>query len=208
MCTGDQALVPGGLRGYRTWTWEPTRGPLRSRGYPWIGAQLRAVCDIGGEHDAPYQQCACGIYGWYRADDSRLIPGVVFGAVEASGRVLLGDYGFRAEHARVTGLVTTWRPLVEWCDAHDVRVFRSRRELVAALPPDDVTELLGHPIPTGPQEGTLAFAGQQFNDALSALSMLLMRDVQQLIHSVAPVWEQAKEQCAPVVERFFDGWRG
>ncbi len=208
MCTGDQALVPGGLRGFRTWTWEPTRGPVRSRGYPWTGGELHAVCDIGGEHDAPSTTCACGIYAWYRPDDSRLIPGVVFGVVEARGRVLLGDYGFRAEHARVTALVTSWPPLVAWCDEHAIRVFRSRDDLVAALPPDDVTELLGHAIPTGPQEGTLAFAGQQFNDALSALSMLLMRDVQQLVHQVAPVWEQAKEQFAPVIERFFDGGRG
>jgi hypothetical protein len=35
--------------------------------------------------------------------------------------------------------------------------------------------------------------------------MVLMRDVQQLVHQLAPVWEQAKEQFAPVVERFFDG---
>ncbi len=205
MCTGDQALVPGGLRGYRTWTWEPTRGPLRSRGYQWTDGRLDAVCDVGGEHDAPHPSCACGIYGWYRPDDSRLIPGVVFGAVEATGRVLLGDYGFRAEHVRVRGLVTGWPPLVAWCDEHGITAFGSRAALVAALPPEDVTELLGHPVPAGPQAGTLAFAGQQFNDALSALSMLLMRDVQQFIHQVAPVWEQAKEQFAPVVDRFFAG---
>lgn len=207
MCSGDPTLVPGGLRGYRTWTWEPTRGPLRSRGYPWTGGELRALCDIGGEHDAPFVGCACGVYGWYRPDDSRLIPGVVFGAVEASGRVLLGDYGFRAERVRVCALVTSWPPLVEWCEQHGIAVFRTRDALVAEFPPDDVDELIGHPVPAGPQEGTLAYAGQQFNDALSALSSLLMRDVQLLIHQVGPVWAQAKEQLAPVVERFFEGGR-
>lgn len=168
MCSGDAALVPAGLRGYRMWSLEGFEvAATRQRGVSWNGGVLTAECHIGWRprlwlddveinpvsHEAPAEGCTCGIYGWYRPDDTRLHQGEVFGVIEATGRTLLGDFGFRAEHARVVALVAPDDArggfAAHWA-VRGVRVFATREQLVAAFPPEDVTDLLGHPIPETP----------------------------------------------------------
>jgi hypothetical protein len=167
-CGGGDAgrsLVPGALRGYRTW--RPVRRrvqlsygmlPLSSlsrRGVVWRN-ELTAQCtppDVGGKafggtvlpgnHPAPYNGCECGIYAWYDPRDTRILHARVFGVVEASGLVLLGDRGFRAQRARVSAIVTRNRRVAAACADAGVEVFRSRRQLIRAYPPEDVSALIG-----------------------------------------------------------------
>jgi hypothetical protein len=161
----DRSLVPGALRGYRTWRPVRRRVELRPgmlpisslsrRGVVWP-TQLEAHCtppDVGskafggsvmpGDHPAPFNGCECGIYAWYDPRDTRILHARVFGVVEASGLVLLGDRGFRAQKARVAAVVTRSRRVAAACTEAGVEVFRSRRQLVKAYPPEDVSALIG-----------------------------------------------------------------
>jgi hypothetical protein len=168
---GDDArgLVAGTLRGYRTWHLLPrcvdlTPGslPLASVTRPHVTwpPELSASCtpaDAGfgrstgppvvPDHPAPSSDCTCGIYAWYAPADARTLSAEVFGAVEASGVVLMGTHGFRAERARITAIATRSRRLSAACAEVGIPVYRRRRDLVAAHPPDDVSTLLGESPP-------------------------------------------------------------
>lgn len=146
-------LVVGTLRGYRTWRSGRTNPdgllPLTAvtrREIPW-GVVTTAVCAaptdaVEHQHAAPADGCACGIYGWYRPDDTAILPSSVFGVVEASGRVLLGDRGFRAERARIRAVVTRRRRIATACRAAGIEVYSRKRDLIAAWPPEDITGLV------------------------------------------------------------------
>ena len=158
-------LVPGSLRGYRTW-WHASRRasvpdgmlPLRSvtrRHIVWATTQ-RARCvprDTAGsgpgsaalpdDHPAPRAGCNCGIYGWYAPDDAGILNASVFGAIEASGLILMGERGFRAERARITAVVTRKRRVAAACTRAGIAVYRRRRDLLSDHPPDDLSALLG-----------------------------------------------------------------
>jgi hypothetical protein len=169
MCTGDATVVPAALRGYRTWLLGRDGGLLARLPYEWSFGQQQATCLVGQTycdcylcsalrdvpppaHSAPCDGCVCGFYGWYRPDDTRLQHGQVFGAIEVTGRVLMGTHGFRAERARVLGLVaeeSAFRggdiaALFRRAGQHLVPVYRTRAELLRALPPDDVSSLVDH----------------------------------------------------------------
>jgi hypothetical protein len=169
MCTGDETVVPGVLRGYRTWRINRS-GKLASTAEPYLwrlSEQTAAcvkpeailgpsglpcscpICQTGRRpHGAPAGDCECGFYGWYSPRDARLVEAPVFGAIEVSGRILLGTHGFRAERARVLGLVLPdgpWADPLRWvCRANLVPTYGSRDELVEQLPPDDVSQLVTH----------------------------------------------------------------
>lgn len=179
MCTGEPQLVPDGLRGYRMFTLDYETGALRatSANASWavemtaechrtslgFGAWTTTFVSFGGKplfdgqaveakvtHEAPSKDCECGIYGWYHPDEKHLHRGDIFGVIEASGRVLLGDYGFRSQRARVLALAYTedntirqGRQAVEWGERWGVPVYDSHEALAEAFPPDDVTELIG-----------------------------------------------------------------
>lgn len=145
-------LVVGTLRGYRTWRVGRTSDgslPLTAvtrREMTW-NPVTTATCaappeETFGPHPAPASGCSCGLYGWYRPDDTAILPGNVFGVVEASGRVLLGDRGFRAERARVRAVVTRRRRVAAACRAAGIEVYPRKRDLIAAWPPDDMTTLV------------------------------------------------------------------
>lgn len=169
MCSGEPAaLVPGGLRGYRMWN---VRGALLtaiSHSVDWTVPDLTATCqrqtdfrfyfdkrtgkDARPPHVVPSETCTCGIYGWYRPDDVRLHQGEVFGAVEATGLTLLGDFGFRTEKARIVALATDYEPLQHYWTHRGVPVFDTREALLREFPQQDVRELIGHDIPDTPVE--------------------------------------------------------
>lgn len=105
-------------------------------------------------HVAPVPDCTCGFYGWYRPEDIRIVPAPIRGVIEASGRVLLGTHGFRAERARLVAI--TIDP-VQSSRYHDVRelvggplgeagvqVFPDLTSLAAEFPPEDLTGLIDH----------------------------------------------------------------
>lgn len=81
--------------------------------------------------ESPAQWCKCGFYAWYKASEavrnhgrgdfglwnaSLLSPTsvLIFGAIAASGRIIPGTTGFRAEKARLLGLMVpegiSWLP--------------------------------------------------------------------------------------------------
>lgn len=163
-CGGGDAgrpLVAGTLRGYRTWRpltrWAHVPDgalPLAAvtqRHVVW-GTTLSARCTlpagvpeppIGFDHPAPSAGCTCGIYAWYEPDDTGILTARVFGVVQAAGVVLMGDRGFRAQHAEIVAVVTRNRRLATACEEAGIRVYRRRSELLEDFPPEDVSGLLG-----------------------------------------------------------------
>lgn len=180
---GEETLVPAALRGYRSWRVQDAR--LRSTGVshvwntPEVAAQCLAPAVGGGSdpdcpcdlclrntHASPHRGCTCGIYGWYNPADQRLVAGDVFGAVEATGRVVLASHGFRAERVRMLALAiepisylrsmtlsfSLYTPpsgedlhtIARWAKEHGVPVFPSKIEMLAEFPPEDVSSLVQH----------------------------------------------------------------
>ena len=122
-CGGNNSGTPfvaGELRGYRTWLRSHPDDvpagmlPLRSVHLPYVSWTpiLRARClaaDYGQAtkpHQVPAKGCRCGIYGWYRPRDRRIVPAPVFGVVAASGAIIMGTHGFRAEQATIVAIVS------------------------------------------------------------------------------------------------------
>jgi hypothetical protein len=172
-----RALVPGSLRGYRTWRLIGHRAgakladgalPLTSvsrRNVRWArtlvarcepadpGVPGPAPAPSSGEadHHAPAAGCVCGIYGWYDPKDTYMTDARVFGVVEASGLVVMGERGFRAEKATITAVATRNRRLAAACERAGVATYRRRRDLVRDHPPEDTSTLLGDPPPPAAQ---------------------------------------------------------
>jgi hypothetical protein len=168
-CGGGEvgrSLVPGSLRGYRTWrpagrrayvpegtlpltsvtrrrvVWPPT---LVARCAPSPGGRKASdsEVDVDDDHHAPQAGCDCGIYAWYAPDDTRILHARVFGAVEASGLVLMGERGFRAERVRIKAVATRNRRVAAACAKAGIAVYRRRGELIRDHPPEDLASLLG-----------------------------------------------------------------
>jgi hypothetical protein len=159
-----RALVPGSLRGYRTWRLLNRHAPLPEGALPLTSVTRRVVwpptlearCTPAaiaqhaaapstmslGSHRSPSRSCDCGIYAWYVPDDTRILGARVFGAVEASGLVFMGERGFRAERARISAVVTRNRRLAAACAAAGVTVYGRRRDLLRDYPPEDLSGLL------------------------------------------------------------------
>lgn len=179
-----RALVPASLRGYRTWRLLSRKAaaqlpegtlPLTSvtrRNVRWEQT-LTARCEApdpgtpgpapsepDGGHRAPEAGCVCGIYGWYDPADTYMTSARVFGVVEASGLVIMGEQGFRAQRATIAAVVTRSRRAAAACERAGVAVYRRRRDLLRDYPPDDVSSLLGDrpsPEPAVPAPGTRNF---------------------------------------------------
>lgn len=107
-------------------------------------------------HAAPHATCSCGIYAWYRPGDLA-DDGDVFGVIEATGRVLLGTSGFRAERARIVALCVPDDGdgiATRLAARYGVPAFTAPADLLDAFPPEDVTALLGRE-PEEPPERTI-----------------------------------------------------
>jgi hypothetical protein len=159
-----------GVRGYRWWRvglggW--LLSPWRNA-RPWRPEPQRARClatrrlfgwreDRHAAHAAPHVRCSCGFYGLHRYPVTSPGParfvwdvdtsysgsgGMVLGVAEASGRVLVGTRGWRAEYARPSALyVAPWAFPSADVDAvrdrYDVAVYREFDALRAEWGPDD-----------------------------------------------------------------------
>jgi hypothetical protein len=179
-CGGGDAgrtLVPGTLRGYRTWQllgrWAHLADgtlPLTSitRHHVRWSPRLTACCIPNhattpgpwsampnADHHAPRMGCTCGIYGWYTPSDAKVVGGRVFGVVEASGLILMGEQGFRAETARITAVASRNRRVTNACERAGIAVYRRRRDLLNDYPPTDMSSLLGHTPAPPPRPPTL-----------------------------------------------------
>jgi hypothetical protein len=164
-CGGDSAgrpLVAGTLRGYRSWLplrsddlpagalplasvliplviWTPT---LHARCFAAEFAGGTRVFEQPAAHRAPAGGCRCGIYGWYRARDRRMVQAPVFGVIAASGMIVMGTHGFRAQQASIVAVVTHHRSVTKACERAGIAVYRRRRHLVRDYPTEDLTALL------------------------------------------------------------------
>jgi hypothetical protein len=100
-------LGVGSLFGLRTWsvTYDALTDDAYltgSYGTVWRDATLDAECDAGHERP-PVRSCGCGIWAYWRGHE-HVTSRVVTGVVEAWGRCLIGERGFRAQHARIRAL--------------------------------------------------------------------------------------------------------
>jgi hypothetical protein len=163
--TDGTPFVAGTLRGFRTWRplgrWEKLPDgavPLASVAQSQVvwTPTLTARCippesfafwcpppkEAAG-HPSPSATCSCGIYAWYEPGDTYILRGRVFGVVQASGRILMGDRGFRAERTSIAAIVTRNRRIAAACARVDIPVYRRRRDLLRDFPAEDRTGLLG-----------------------------------------------------------------
>jgi hypothetical protein len=119
---------------------------------------------LDNDHDAPQASCTCGIYGWYAPTDTGMVSARVFGVVEASGLILMGDRGFRAQTVKIAAVVTRNRRITTACTRAGIPVYHRRRDLLRDYPPEDLSPLVGNvrehgPPPAAPPQGPLLFDG-------------------------------------------------
>lgn len=105
-----------------------------------------------GIHEFDFR-CTCGFYAMHHMNDFRdrflcsltswsTSPAFIYGAIEGSGSVLVGTKGFRAEKARILGLVIGNSSIAKHLGArYKVPVFRSRRKMLREFPPIDTSPL-------------------------------------------------------------------
>lgn len=114
-CTGPE-FVAGTIFGLRVFDVD-FLGRIKSANQPhvWRPGWNTAVCHspYGHHSPVPARNCGCGIYAfsgvrgrrrWTDKDARHTILGII----EASGRVLIGERGFRAEKARIVALWDGW----------------------------------------------------------------------------------------------------
>lgn len=146
-------MVPGVLRGYRTWrcvedklvacnfpvSWPPgiMEATHFDNGYrSWPVAHSDGVC-----RGIAAKDCSCGIYAVHNPEDVDT-RGWVFGSIKAYGKVTLGTRGFRAAKAEIeaiTGLNGT-----DFIGTlYKVPVYKDVDQLLEKFPPISVEHLLG-----------------------------------------------------------------
>lgn len=166
--TGGEPLYLGGLTGYRYWRISE-EGWLKSvsQGYTWERADiaLKASCLLQNlpssrKHPAPDGDCRCGFYAWYTPEEARrnhMNSGygitnsyfpysggngiLVLGAAFASGLIVPGTEGMRAETVQPLGVVITTikhksRVMRFQQKYPSVKVFPSSDALVKHFPPE------------------------------------------------------------------------
>lgn len=163
---------------------------LRSAGgWPARAEYLRDV------HPAPVADCKCGFYGWYRPDDTRIIPSTIRGSVRASGRIIMGSHGFRAERVKLEALVLPrvlatdhrTRRLLAELRAGDVHFTfsddTSMVDLVRRYPPDDVSALVNHECDAScrPTTGTVVASSAAVMTPAASSSLITPQELARLM---------------------------
>lgn len=162
--TGKEILVPSSILGYRQWYWI-NKELKSSYSTIWDKESLTSVCKrYSGpegsvpEHPSPSPGCTCGIYAHYLPLESYERVNNVFGVMEASGKLLMGTKGLRAEKARIVALAgygssNRWfqtkektrgiypEDLVDFCTQIGVPYFPTVKQMVYEFPQVDLTSL-------------------------------------------------------------------
>jgi len=126
----EHQMVPGTLRGFRSWRVDPMGFQLQATNWPvvWHPGELVAECQTDrlrllamaslisydvqiDPHVAPVKGCTCGIYATHEPG-SRDTTGIILGSIKAYGRIILGTEGFRAEKAQIEALA--FRDMDPW----------------------------------------------------------------------------------------------
>jgi hypothetical protein len=134
--------------GFRQWRLAGTALRSLFADHTWRTPQLEARCASRG-HPAPANDCACGIYAWYRPCPRGASAGTadyVAGAVVVWGRLELHATGLRGQYAQVVALAL---PLSRWAKRRRVLAAAEALE-VPAVPNRALTAVAcdnGEPVP-------------------------------------------------------------
>lgn len=111
------------------------------------------------DHEAPHPDCSCGIYAHYLPLESyHSWSDKIYGVIEASGRILMGTKGFRAENAKIVALAglgshNEWfevsqpafpddvRSVVDFCTSIGVPYFSTVEQMIQEFPQKDLSSL-------------------------------------------------------------------
>lgn len=177
---GEIPLVAGEITGYRAWRVALAIPVLYSCTRPinaWFPGINVAIC-INGENTrrldchtsaAPSRSCTCGFYA-RTEDDKHGFSNGIQGVVRSSGRIILGDRGYRAEKSRIVALYRTeisddffmnsttsamWasnfpKALDVLSGVYKVPVLESKDEAWERFPPDDLSSFRRQPVPEEP----------------------------------------------------------
>lgn len=151
----ESTLVPGRLRGYRTWELlKYLSGDFRlssiSADYAWKRGDQTAECRKNPpNHKAPGSDCTCGFYAKYQPRYLEVTSFTnVIGAIDAWGTIQLGLKGFRAQHARIAAIAPSYHFYDEvghvkiLSQVYGVDYFPTVESLTAAYPMSDLSEIL------------------------------------------------------------------
>jgi hypothetical protein len=141
----DVTLVPGTVRGLRTWALvdEPpldAAHPLvivGQAGFKWQPGENVAACNLrslgadavkkAASHRPAGKSCSCGFYGYWAGTGLDWHAGLT-GVIEAYGLTQLGTRGFRCERARVLALAPSVSPMSPLEEAAHRWLFSCRSE--------------------------------------------------------------------------------
>ena len=115
--------VAGTVEGYRAWSVGRVAGEFRLFPFfakregsaPYPRGVATACCDVeyweGEPHRSPDASCSCGLYAFWTLDEGEryrasMRHASLLGRIEAWGKVLPGEKGFRSEFAMVSTLIT------------------------------------------------------------------------------------------------------
>lgn len=161
---GNDLLILDSVIGYRQWNWDNYRLQSMKPG-SWTNGSLTAEChhfsviDSPEKHRSPDLDCTCGIYAHYLPIESyERQNSNVFGVVEASGKILMGTKGFRAEKVKILALsslggCSPWfeskkpavpeatRRVIDFCTSIGVPYFPTVEKMVHEFPQKDLSSL-------------------------------------------------------------------
>jgi hypothetical protein len=155
------------VRGFKQWSWNSDRKLVSMFPGDWSNGSLTSTCSryeldkdkSSDTHVSPDVSCTCGIYAHYLPLESyEKVRSNIFGVVEASGRILMGTKGFRAEKAKVVALAglgacNQWfentektrgvypDDVVDFCTSIGVPYFPTVRQMVFEFPQVDLSSL-------------------------------------------------------------------
>jgi hypothetical protein len=163
----SRELVPATLRGFRSWRVEGSRLIAVVRNYTWdvgintarcyFGDALRLPQDVHSE-EIPSKDCTCGFYACYSFFNSNIPMADIFGSVKASGLVVIGTEGFRAEKVEVEALWSTNRRHQYIADRYGVPFYHRSAVPFIKYGPTDLRAIMndeGKKSPSGPLVGWL-----------------------------------------------------
>lgn len=117
----------------RNWPRALLRG---QKGYLWEPGRNTAVCFATGgiprtDHDVPDDDCGCGFWAYWDLQEHDIGGSTgaftenICGIIQGTGRVLVGERGFRSQYAKIVALYLPFQIMpgncgVPGCMAHDV----------------------------------------------------------------------------------------
>lgn len=175
----------------------------------------------------PNPECSCGFYARYRMDFGgnhdgvQSSAGLLWGSIQASGRIIMATGGFRAQYARVESIVmppsTSAVQLLHRFNlaAAGVRVFETNEEMLAECPPQDVSHLIT--VPTQSRLSAAEILAKARADSrqrmaaemarVAASTAAMVAELQPLQSSLARLGEDLQEATQkPLWRRLLERW--